>query len=86
MSDEDLLKWSCRCRRAGGVPTVRTRFAGEPLLSEGGEHFVVASCYGAADVVKGGLFTVSRELWEELDRSTDDWRLLERLARERGIC
>ena len=86
MADRDLLEWAVKCRLAGGVPTVRTRFAGERLRLQDGRRVVIASCYGAADEVPGGVFEVSEELFEELDRREDDWRLLLKLAEREGLA
>jgi len=63
------------CVSAGGVPIFRTKYGGKRLPG----NAVIAACWGAGDKVKGGTITdVPLEIIEKMEKTTGDWRWLEK--------
>ena len=73
---EALIKFIKKCRDAGGVPIIRTKYGGVRLP----HNSVVVACWGRGDVVKGGTITdIPPDLIDELEKTKGDWKwLLER--------
>jgi hypothetical protein len=72
---EALKKFIKDCKNAGGVPIVRTRYGGRRL------NFVVATCWGMRDVVRGGaIVDVPSEIIDALEKARVKYKYLETLA------
>jgi hypothetical protein len=72
---EALKKFIKECKDAGGVPIIRTRYGGRRL------PFVIVTCWGMRDVVRGGAITdVPSEIVEALEKARVKYKYLETLV------
>jgi hypothetical protein len=81
--DNALINWMATCRRAGGVPIVKTKYGGVPLDQLFGRkyglrpHVVLTACWGAGSKVKGGVFdSISDELYRKIVTIKGEWKQL----------
>jgi len=78
-----LKEWIRKCLEAGGTPTFVPKYAGRPFKGPDGSPAVLVRCFGAGDVVSGGvIYGLPSELVEKIESAKKD---IQTLARELGL-
>jgi len=70
---EALKEFVRKCKAAGGVPLIRTKYGGQRLPN----NAVIVACWGKGKEVPGGMITdIPANLIEQFEKTTGDYKIL----------